>query len=220
MAFARSWSQAVTSPCSSERGSAGTSGAGASRREKGAGLRCGMEGCLRCWGRALHLAPFLVASPPAVPRPSTAGDGGAVGMQCVTRHCSSACHRLRALSPLFRALGAPWHCRVHLGLSLCPAPPARWFLGPGSAVQSQHSGTTVGSRCCHAWLKPQGATPSDTVAGRAGTQGGWIGGWGCVGNTCTLLMPEQGYPQVGRARLGPPEPGRVSVCRGRVMLGV
>ena len=43
-------------------------------------------GVLRCWGRVLHPAPFLVASSPVIPRASTAGDGDAVGMQSMTGH--------------------------------------------------------------------------------------------------------------------------------------
>lgn len=38
-------------------------------------------GMLRSRGRALHPPPFLVAPFPVVPRPITAGDGYAVGMQ-------------------------------------------------------------------------------------------------------------------------------------------
>lgn len=103
--------------------------------------------------------------------------------ECDWALCSSACHRFGALLPLCRALGAPWHCCAYSGLWLCPAPPAKRILGPGSAKQSQRPSTTAGSRCCHGWLEPPSATPSGMLAGGACAQGGWIGGWGgCRGH--------------------------------------
>lgn len=152
------------------------------------------RGCAALLGEGAASCAFPCSILPSSTQAQDCRGWGRCGhAECDQALFSSACHRLRALPPLFQSLGAPWHCHAQSGLWLCPAPPARQVSGPGSVEKSQCPVTAAGSSRC--WrLEPPGATPSDMVVGE---QGGWIGGWGCVADTCTLVDPGQGYPWVG-----------------------